>query len=137
MWPFGKDRMPKAKPKPPTHGRTVAEQLHEMRETQREILALATLTHEHQHQLHTDLKNGVHRIMTKLDDLNAKVDELQTALDAEQAQIAASIQALTDQVAALQAIIDAGTAATDAQLQAVIDRVSATITDLQGTIPDA
>lgn len=72
--------------------------------------------------------------MSKLDDLNAKADELQSALDAEQAQIQAAIDALTQTVADLTAQL--GGVASDADLQAVIDKLTGTIADLQGTVPD-
>jgi uncharacterized coiled-coil protein SlyX len=79
--------------------------------------------------------------MPTLAELNAKVDELQTALDEEQQQVAddrtakeATIATLTQTVADLQAIIDAGNPANEAEIQAIMDKLNGAITDLKGTI---
>lgn len=76
----------------------------------------------------SDIKNTI----TSLQELDAKVTELQTALDAEQVDIQAAIDALTATVADLQTQVAAG--GTEAERQAVIDKINAVITDLQGTI---
>lgn len=79
--------------------------------------------------------------MPTLQELNAKVDELQTALDTEQQEVAdliaskdAAIATLTQTVSDLQAIIDAGNPANEAEIQAILDKVNTAITDLQGTV---
>jgi predicted nucleic acid-binding Zn-ribbon protein len=81
------------------------------------------------------IKDLLRHIMTKLDDLNQKVTDLQTALDAEQEQIQTAIASLQQTITDLQGQL--GGAATDTELQAVIDRLDAVKTDLAGTIPDA
>lgn len=73
--------------------------------------------------------------MATLKELNEKVDQLQTALDAEQQQIA-------DALAKLQATVDELTTqladgGTTEERQAVLDKLNAVITDLKATIPDA
>lgn len=74
--------------------------------------------------------------MPTIQELSAKVDELQTALDDEQVQIQAAIDALKTAAADLQTQLDAAIAAggTDAERQAVIDKINGVITDLQATI---
>lgn len=73
--------------------------------------------------------------MPTLQELSAKVDELQVALDAEQEQIQAAIDALNVIIADLRANIgDGGTAD---ERQAVLDKINGVIEDLKGTIPDA
>lgn len=71
-------------------------------------------------------------IMSAIDDLNAKVDELQASLDAEQEAIKAAIDALTQQVADLTALLETG--ATAEQIQGVITKIEAIKTDLEGTV---
>lgn len=70
--------------------------------------------------------------MPTLAELNAKVDELQTDLDAEQQQIADAIAALQQTVTTLEAQVAAG--GTEADRQAVLDKLNGVITDLQATI---
>jgi len=70
--------------------------------------------------------------MPTLQELNAKVDELQTALDEEQVAIQAAIDALTAANADLQLLVAAG--GTDAERQAVADKIDAVIADLKATI---
>jgi hypothetical protein len=70
--------------------------------------------------------------MPTLQEVSAKVDELQTALDDEQVQIKNAIDALTSANADLQAQVASG--GTDADRQAVVDKINAVISDLQGTI---
>jgi peptidoglycan hydrolase CwlO-like protein len=74
--------------------------------------------------------------MPTLAELSAKVDELQTKLDAEQEQIAAVITQLQTITADLQAQLDAANAAggTDEERQAVMDKLNAAIADLEATI---
>lgn len=72
--------------------------------------------------------------MATIQELSAKVDALQVALDLEQQQIADAIAALQATVADLQAlVVDGGTAE---ERQAVSDKLDAVIADLQATIPD-
>lgn len=74
-------------------------------------------------------------------DLSAKVDELQTALNEEQAQIEALnqekqtiIDNLTARVAELEAIqADGGT---PEERQAILDKMNALLEDTKATIPD-
>lgn len=70
--------------------------------------------------------------MATIQELSAKVDELQTALDTEQQQIADAIAALQATVTDLQGQLTAG--GTEAERQAVLDKLNSVITDLQGTI---
>jgi len=70
--------------------------------------------------------------MPTLAELNSKVDELQTALDAEQIEIANAIAALQAIVTDLQTQVAAG--GTEADRQAVMDKLNAVITDLQATV---
>lgn len=77
--------------------------------------------------------------MPTLQELSAKVDELQLSLDNEQQQVAdllaakeAAITSLTETVTALQLLVaDGGTAE---ERQAVLDKLNATKTDLEGTV---
>lgn len=73
-------------------------------------------------------------IMEKLDELSAKVDALQVALDAEQAQIAAAIDGLSATIVALEAQLADG--ATPEAVQVIIDKVDAIKADLEGTVAD-
>ena len=80
--------------------------------------------------------------MPDLNELNAKVDELQTALDEEQQQVAdliasrdAAIATLETTVADLQAQVTAG--GTDADRQAIVDKVNSAIADLKSTVEPA
>lgn len=74
--------------------------------------------------------------MPTLAELDAKVNELQTALDDEQIQIANAISSLQAIATDLQTQLDAQVAAggTDAERQAVLDKLNNVITDLQATI---
>lgn len=74
--------------------------------------------------------------MPTLQELNAKVDELQGSLDAEQVAIQAAIDGLTAVAADLQTQLDAAIAAggTDADRQALLDKITAIKTDLEATI---
>lgn len=74
-------------------------------------------------------------IMATIQELSAKVDELQTKLDAEQQQVQDAINNLNSVVAQLQQqLTDGGTAE---ERQAVLDKLNATISDLEGTVADA
>lgn len=75
------------------------------------------------------------QIMATIQQLSAKVDELQAALDAEQQQIADAIAALQQTVADLQVLVTDG--GTEADRQAVSDKLDAVIADLKSTIPDS
>lgn len=70
--------------------------------------------------------------MPTIQELNTKVDELQSALDSEQTDIQAAIDALTTANAELTALVAAG--GTEAERQAVADKIDAVITDLKATI---
>lgn len=69
--------------------------------------------------------------MSKIDDLNALVADLQASVDTKQASLAAAIAAFEQTIADLQALLATG--ATEAQLQTVIDSVTAAKTDLEAT----
>ncbi len=71
--------------------------------------------------------------MTKLEELQAKVLQLQTSLDTKQAALElanAQKQAALD---AANALIDAGAGVTNEDLQGVIDSLNATKEDLEAT----
>lgn len=70
--------------------------------------------------------------MASIQELNAKVDTLQAALDAEQEQIATAIQALQTTVTDLQALIADG--GTTEERQAVADKLDKAIADLKATV---
>lgn len=85
-------------------------------------------------QQHSQIIQKLNLIMATIQELSAKVDALQVALDLEQQQIADAIAALQATVADLQAlVVDGGTAE---ERQAVSDKLDAVIADLQATIPD-
>ena len=76
--------------------------------------------------------------MPTLQELSAKVDDLQVSLDNEQQQVKdlldaanATISGLNDTIAQLQA-----SGGTDADRQAVADKLTALKTDLEGTVAD-
>lgn len=79
--------------------------------------------------------NFMEAIMATVTELNAKVDELQANLDAEQEQVRAAISALEVVVADLRDQLAKG--ATPAELDALATRIEDINTDLMGTIPDA
>ena len=77
--------------------------------------------------------------MANLADLEAKIVDLQAAVDAEQQQVAdlvaanvATVEGLTAANAALQALVDV--APTPEQLQAVVDSIEAVKADIQTTV---
>jgi len=77
--------------------------------------------------------------MPTLAELNAKVDELQVSLDAEQQQVAdllaqntATIATLNETITTLQGqVADGGT---EADRQAVLDKLNSLKTDLEATV---
>lgn len=77
--------------------------------------------------------------MPTLEEISAKADELQTALDAEQQQVAdllaqkdTTINTLNETIAELQTqLADGGTAE---QRQAVLDKLNGLKTDLESTV---
>lgn len=73
----------------------------------------------------------LYNVMATIKEISAKVDELQTALDAEQEQIKAAIDKLTAVITELET--GGGTAE---ERQAVLDKLTAIKTDLESTIPD-
>lgn len=82
-------------------------------------------------------------LMATIQELNDKVDQLQVALDAEQAEIAAILTKNSEVIAQLEAVVvtlqdTIANSATPEQLQAVSDKIDAAIADLQGTVtPEA
>jgi ribosomal protein S11 len=77
--------------------------------------------------------------MPTLEEISAKVDELQVALDNEQEQVAAliaakdaAISALTESITALEALVAEG--GTAEARQAVIDSLDAIKADLEATV---
>lgn len=104
------------------------------------------LNHFHKHLL--SIMADTSQIKQQVADLNAKVAELQTSVDNEQAQIQGLLdtnaQVVTDlnaKVAELQAIIDAGGTTTPEDLQAIsdgiqtaMDQLATTKADLEGTV---
>ena len=70
--------------------------------------------------------------MASIQELNDKVDALQSSLDNEQVQIQAAIDGLAAEVARLNDIISQG--ATPEALQAVADKIDAIKSDLEGTV---
>lgn len=77
--------------------------------------------------------------MPTLEEINVKVDELQTALDAEQQQVIdllaqknATIETLKATIAEMEAnVVDGGTAE---ERQAVLDKLVALTADLEATV---
>lgn len=72
--------------------------------------------------------------MATLQELAAKVSELQGVVDAEQEQIANAIAALEATIADLEDLVAQGGSADDRQ--AVVDSLNAIKEDLEATIPD-
>lgn len=70
--------------------------------------------------------------MPTIQELSTKVDELQSALDTEQQEVADAIAALQAVATDLQGQLAA--AGTEADRQAILDKLNAAITDLQSTI---
>lgn len=79
--------------------------------------------------------NKLNTIMATLAELTDKLNELQTSLDNEQAQVQTAIEGLTAQIAALNEQIANG--ASPEQLTEVVAQIEAIKSDLEGTIPDA
>ena len=79
--------------------------------------------------------NQLNTIMATLAELTDKLNELQAALDNEQAQVQSAIDGLTAQIAALNEQIANG--ASPEQLTEVVAKIEAIKNDLEGTIPDA
>lgn len=81
----------------------------------------------------------LNKIMATIAELEVKLVDLQSTVDAEQEQIAAllegqktTIEGLEAQITELQAMVDA--APTPEQLQAVIDGLEAIKSDISGTV---
>lgn len=72
--------------------------------------------------------------MAKISDIQAKADELQATLDAEQDQIATAMGRLNDAIFALQQQVTDG--GTEAERQKVLDTLEAARADLASTVPD-
>lgn len=75
-----------------------------------------------------------HEIMATIADLTAKVDALETALNAEQEQIKEAIEGLQATIDELRANEAAN--GTPEERQALADKLDAIKTDLEGTIAD-
>jgi hypothetical protein len=88
--------------------------------------------HSHDGDSNSSINQKLDLIMATLQELSA--NELQVALDAEQAEIAAAIEALNATVADLQVLVAEG--GSPQERQAVVDKINAVIADLQATIPD-
>ena len=73
--------------------------------------------------------------MSKVTDIEAKVDALQATLDNEQAQIQAAIDGLNTTIQELRDQIAGGTADNEA-LDRIAVKLDAIKTDLEGTIAD-
>lgn len=73
--------------------------------------------------------------MPTLAELSAKVDELQTALDAEQQEIQDAINGLNTVITDLQGQVASG--GTEADRQAVLDKLNTIKADLEATITPA
>jgi ABC-type transporter Mla subunit MlaD len=74
-------------------------------------------------------------IMATVSQLGAKVDELQSAIDSEQEQIAGALSSLQSTVDELKAQIVAG--GTEEERQAIADKLDAAVADVKSTIADA
>lgn len=72
--------------------------------------------------------------MANIQELRAQVAQLQADLDAEQAQVAAALEALNQAITDLQAMVAEG--GTPEERQALADQLTAISEDLKGTIPD-
>lgn len=82
--------------------------------------------------LNTNIK--LNTIMATITELTTKVDELQVALDLEQAQIAEAIAGLEQSITDLTALVAEG--GTAVERQALADKLQALKEDLEGTISD-
>lgn len=80
----------------------------------------------------TIINQKLDQIMANIQQLNAKVDELQTALDAEQEEVRLAIEALNQSIADLQAMVTEG--GTAEERQALADKLESIKSDLEGTI---
>lgn len=72
--------------------------------------------------------------MPTIQELNAKVTELQETIDTEQSQIQSALDKLNETVTDLTAQLADGGTETDRQ--AVLDKLNSAIADLEGTISD-
>ena len=70
--------------------------------------------------------------MATIQEITAKVDQLQISLDNEQAAIVAAIAGLQQTITDLQTSIVSG--GTEAERQAVLDKLTAITADLEATI---
>lgn len=82
-----------------------------------------------------ELKTLILNIMSTIQELSVKVDELQAALDAEQSQVAAAIGSLEAVVVDLKEQL--ANAASPEAIAEVAAKIDAVIVDLKGTIADA
>lgn len=99
------------------------------------IMSLLTINvYSDNEQVLKEIKHLKTIIMATLKELTQKVDDLQTALDAEQLQIADAIAQLQTTINDLRANETAN--GTPEERQALADKLDAIKTDLEGTIPD-
>lgn len=86
------------------------------------------------HKLLLTNNSKLDQIMATIQELTAQVDELQVALDNEQAQVAAALEGLNQTIADLTALVADG--GTEAERQALADKLAAIKADLEGTVAD-
>jgi hypothetical protein len=113
---------PKPKPKEVRHKKPGPDSPYEIMHETRKLVRLL-------------IKQG-DTIMSALTDLQAKVDELTTAIAEEKTEVQGMLTDLKAQVKALQDQIAAGGTVTDADLVAVSTQIDATIAQVKG-ISDA
>lgn len=97
-------------------------------------MALITINIGAYYESNESLTLKLDLIMATIQQLSAKVDALQAALDTEQQQILDAIAALQETVEALEALVADG--GTEAERQALSDKLDAIIADLQSTIDE-
>jgi formate-dependent nitrite reductase cytochrome c552 subunit len=93
--------------------------------------------HHHFHSEDDDIQKLILKnlqiIMGKLEDLDQKVNELQSTVDDVQEKIATRLAADDAIIAELKAKLEAGAGITNDELQSVIDKVEAARADLAAT----
>ena len=89
---------------------------------------------ENTNVLLNQIVNKLNLLEMNIQELNAKVDALQVALDNEQEQIALALAGLNQLVEDLQDLVADG--GTEAERQALADKLDVITADLAATIPD-